>query len=225
VRARSVFDGAIPSGASVLINTLIDLALLTRERRHAERAAALLASVSGYLAQAPLGAANSTRGLLRLLAVDRLALDAALPATPAPAPRADDDEFTPVEILSAVEGVEVSADEPAGVILKVRVAEGYHLTAAQPGEGLVGVRPFRVHVVGGTGIEVYAAYPEGRELRGGPTVDAMKVYEGEFDLPVVIERRGDWKGTPLLAVTYQACTDAACLKPRTVELDLSIERK
>ncbi len=49
------------------------------------------------------------------------------------------------------------------------------------------------------------------------------VYKGTVSIPVVLERDGDHKGAPLLAVTYQACTDQACLAPATLELSVAID--
>ncbi|MBY0312664.1 MAG: DUF255 domain-containing protein [Phycisphaerales bacterium] len=221
VRAQSAHDGAMACGQSAMLHVLLDLARETGESIFRERAAQLLASMSAAIARSPLGTANSTRGLLRMLAVDRAALDRALAGAPSPEQsQADDDEFTPVEILSAVESVEVPADSPVGIVLRVRIQEGWHVTSADDHPGLV---PFRVHIVSGSGVRVFADYPAGLVLPGS---DDHRVYEGEFDLPVVLERdpAAEWKGTPLLAITYQPCTERACLRARTVELDLSIER-
>jgi thiol:disulfide interchange protein len=85
-----------------------------------------------------------------------------------------------------------------------------------------GLVSFRVHVVGGSGIAVYADYPAG-SAEGSEVVGKVKVYRGEFELDVVIEREGEWKGTPLIGVTYQACTETECLRARTVELDVAID--
>ena len=224
VRARSVHDGATPSGQSVMVNNLIDLAMITRNRERARRAARTLAAVSGDVARSPLGTANSTRALLRMLALDRAALSDALSAAGATAysEGGEDDEFTPVEVLSSVESVEVGAGDPGAVVLRVRIAEGYHVNAADPGGVGADLTPFRVRVVGGTGVAAYADYPPGE---AGGEDGELRVYRGEFELPVVVERAGEWGGTPLLAVTYQACTETFCLRARTVELAVSIERR
>ena len=111
----------------------------------------------------------------------------------------------------------------------MRISEGIHITAADPDEGrggFVGLAPFTVHIIGGSGVSVYADYPPG-EAYGGRTgakdSGAFRVYRAEFDLPIVLERSGEWTGTPLIAVTFQPCTDTECLAPRTVELDVVIE--
>lgn len=230
VRTRSVYDGAMASGTSVLVHVLIDLASLTGQQSYAKQAAELLASVSGSVAEAPLGSANSTRALLRLLSAHREVLNRAMEELgPRGEMRHDAEDFSPVEVLSELDAVTVGLDQPAAVRLRLRIAPGYHLTAAVPqGNGadgrLVGLTPLRVHVVGGSGIKVYADYPRGTQMHTSNAEEPRYVYEGELDLTVVIEREGTWRGTPLIALTYQACTQTECLRARTVELSVSIER-
>ncbi len=221
IRPRSTHDGAMPSGASVMINNLIQLATLSGDHSHFNRAAAALASLSAPIAAHPLGAANATRALVRLLTQKRSALDRALASatTPSAASHASSDDAH-VEILSAVDAVTVPINEPVGIVLRIRISPGYHLTAADPGEGVVGLVPFAVHIVSGTGVSIFADYPAG--VPYGPQQDIL-VYSGEFDLPIVLENSGEWSGTPIIAVTFQPCTDIACLAARTVELDVSIE--
>ena len=226
VRARGVYDGAVPSGAGVMFHDLCDLYQISGDMSFLDRAAKGIAACSAFVAETPLGAANSTRALLRVLSTDRSSLARALAgAKPAPESLELAADQSAVEILSPVTSVEIAPDQPGGLVLRVRIAEGYHLTAALPGmsDAAKGLAPFSVHVVNGTGVSVYADYPKGSAI-GDPGREVM-IYKGEFELPIMLERSGDWKGRPLIAVTYQACTDAACLKPRTVELDVAIDRK
>lgn len=222
VRTRTTYDGALPSGTSVMINNLVSLAAITRDRAYAQSASQAIAVISGQIGQSPLAAANSVRALLRLMALDRATLNDALPAADAhphaPPAAHDDPDFTPVEILSAVESLAIPTDQPTGLILKITIAPGYHINAAMPGDDTL--IPFKVHLISGTGVAVYADYPPGTPYGVNHEI---RVYAGSFELPIVLERTGPWTGTPLLAVTYQACTDQACLAPRTVELDVELE--
>ena len=99
------------------------------------------------------------------------------------------------------------------------------LNAAIPGEGDAArdLIPFKVHIINGAGVAAYADYPKGEPF--GTEDQRVQVYKGSFDLPIVLERTGQWSGRPLIAVTYQPCTDTACLRARTVELDVAIDRK
>ena len=71
-----------------------------------------------------------------------------------------------------------------------------------------------------TGVAIFATYPPGVPFGQD---GKLRVLSGEFELTVVLEREGEWTGKPLIGVTYQACTEDACLAPRTVELDVAID--
>jgi uncharacterized protein YyaL (SSP411 family) len=221
VRARSTYDGAIPSGTSVLINALIDLFEITGSRAHFDRALRALRSLSSFLAESPVGAAGSSRALLRVLVLEPAAVQAAFAADPIPGTRPSDD-FSPVEVLAAVERVVLAPDNPIPVTLRFRIADGFHINAADPGDSpdAADLIPLRVHIVNGTGVEVFADYPEGMPFGAD---GRLRVLAGEFELTIALERKGEWTGTPLIGVTYQACTEDACLAPRTVELDVALD--
>jgi len=221
VRARSTYDGAIPSGTSIMINVLVDLFEITGDRAYFGRALRALRSLSSFLAESPLGAAGSTRALLRMLVLDPAAVQAAFAADPLPGAKPSD-EFSPVEVLAAVERIVLAHDNPVPVVLRFRIAEGYHINAADVGDGpdAADLIPLRVHIVNGAGVDVFADYPPGTPFGQDGRLRAMA---GEFELPIVLERKGEWVGTPLIAVTYQACTEDSCLAPRTVELDVAID--
>ncbi len=222
VRTRTTYDGAIPCGSSVMLSDLVDLHEIQGRREDLDAATACLASVSGAIAASPVATANATRGLLRLLARDPEALAGALPAGPPAAVPEARGAPAPVEVFASEDRVSVGPDRPASLILRVRIAGGYHITSADPGSDVPALVPLRVGVAGGSGVEVYADYPDGAPMDG--PLGRVLVHRGEFELPVVVERKGDWAGRPILTLTYQACTDTECLRPTTVELDVAVDR-
>ncbi|MCG3124939.1 MAG: hypothetical protein GIKADHBN_03448 [Phycisphaerales bacterium] len=123
------------------------------------------------------------------------------------------------EVYAAVDRVQVGPDMPAEFGLLLRIPEGYHIPAADPGPGGEGLVPLRVGIVSGSGVVAYADYPAGEQWREG-----LRVYKGTVEFNVVLEFVGPWKGRPLVALTYQACTESECLMPVTVELDVAIDR-
>jgi hypothetical protein len=142
-----------------------------------------------------------------------------IPGSPEDRPPARGD-FTPVQVFASVDRLTLSPGEPANLTLRLVIAPGYHLTAADPGghadaQALVGLR---VGHARGHGVRAYADYPA-----GDPCADGLRVYRGEVDIPVVVERHGNWAGRPVLTVTFQACTDTECLEPATVELDVALD--
>ncbi|MBX3359369.1 MAG: DUF255 domain-containing protein [Phycisphaeraceae bacterium] len=226
VRARSTYDGAVPSGVSVMLHNLLDLHEILGGTEYLDAAAGCMASVSAAAAQSSVGSVNSTRALLRMLTAPgtAAALQAALNGAETAKAAAGGAPDGAVEVLAAVERLAVGEghEGAAGTVLKLRVAEGYHVTAADPGPGGKDLIPLRVFMVGGSGYAVYADYPEGAPY--GPNGD-LRVYRGEVTLPIVIERTGEVTGRPLIAVRYQACTETECLVPVAVELDIAIDRQ
>ncbi|GIK18892.1 MAG: thioredoxin domain-containing protein [Phycisphaerales bacterium] len=229
VRVRSTWDGALPTGSSVMLHALISLADATGNKRYIDRALACVRSLSATIARAPAACIHATAALARLLAAgvteavatatnvvescdvrDASAADGAAAQT-----RAD---FSPLAVFTSVERIEIGPGRPAELPLLVRVAEGWHVAAADAGDSVL---PFRVHVVGGGGIEAYADYPPGVKLATGS--ETLSAYEGEFALRVAVEQTGPVRGRPLLAITCQACNDTACLAPTTLELDVAID--
>jgi hypothetical protein len=51
------------------------------------------------------------------------------------------------------------------------------------------------------------------------------VYVGtiEFTVALELDLEAGRKGQPLIAISYQACSDSECLAPQSVELDIAID--
>ncbi|MCA3004091.1 MAG: thioredoxin domain-containing protein [Planctomycetaceae bacterium] len=236
VRTRHSYDGAVPSASSVMLNACIDAAELDppRRGRWLSRAHGLLLSLSREIAQNPASTANSTRALLRLLGAEGEALVSRLAAAGAVDPqRAEDltpaaDADDPVELFVSADEVHVSDDAPGEFMLKLVIPDGLHINDAQAGAASNGaVIPLRVDIVGGTGLAAYADYPAGSPLAtarsaAGPA-PTYGVLVGEVAFQVVVVKEGAVEGEPRLVVTYQACSDSACLAPVTRDLPVSID--
>ena len=222
IRPRTTHDGAMPAGASVMIHNLLELHEITGEGGYLEGALGGVRSVSAAIAGSPVSATNSTRAVLRMIAAGTATAERL--AAMGPAPEIDEPGagagFTPVEVYSSEERIGVGKDRPAQLTLVLRIKEGYHLTAADPGPGGKGLIPVRVGVVHGGGVAVYADYPAGEPYgRDGE----LRVYRGSVEFPVAVERTGEWSGRPIISVTFQACTESECLAPVTAELDVAID--
>ncbi len=224
VRPRTTYDGAVPAGATIALNALVTLAARSKDPADNARAIGVLTGLSAAIAESPVGSINATRGLLGLLSIDAPAIHRAAGAArpiPAPAPAAPEGS---VEVFAPVERLAIRRDEPAGVVIQVRVHEPYHINSAVPSDDpSLDLTGLRVWITNGTGVEVFADYPTGDEFRASPGAPPIRVHRGVFELPLLLERRGEWTGQPLLAVTFQACTDSACMRPTTVELDLALD--
>jgi uncharacterized protein YyaL (SSP411 family) len=225
VRARTTYDGATVSGISAMINALLDTADLSGDPAYDRRAIDALAAISGAVSDAPLAAVNSTRALFRLL-TRGVSVESELNqrgAAARPARGLQPAAAGVVEVYCDAERVTVAEDRPGALTLVARIAEGFHIIAADPGPGGKNLVALRLGIVGGSGVAAYAEYPRGEPYALDDTDHPVLVHTGEIELKVVLERAGDLTGRPILVLSYQACSDRECLRPAAVELDVAID--
>ena len=226
VRAQSVYDGAIPSATSTFLNTLIDLYESTGEDRFADRASRGLVRTSSHINRSPVGHVNSVRALYRGLSRD-LPLAEAFANAGAVEPDQKDAQAgqqSVVEVFADTERLNLKKDEPATFRVRLVIDPKYHILAADPGPGAMeSLIPLRVGITGGSGVSVFADYPEGSPYAPAGLGTELLVHSGETEFDIVLERQGDLAGRPIVTVTYQACSDTECLEPVTVELDVAID--
>ncbi len=221
IRTSSIHDGAMPSGTSVMLHALRQRAALSKSPEHLARLLSYFPAVSGAVRQSPVSVINTTRCLYRVLvggfegATETLANIGPVKTTAAPV------GAYPVEVYSSADRVELRTDRPAAFRIIMRISPGYHILAAQPGPGGAHMFPLRISLIGGTGVQAYADYPEGKPY--GPDGELL-VNNGDIEFDIVLEREGNWSGRPILTATFQACSDTECLAPMTVELDVAIDR-
>ena len=232
VRARATYDGAMPSAASAMTHALLDRAQRSGLESHLLAAAGAVAATSAAVAESPISTVNSTRAVLRMLALDEPMLvqalgpvreDAGRAATGGPA----------VTIWASEDEVAVGPDEPASLLVRLEIAPGYHLNAPGEGRAAESTRAVEVSVAGGSGVVAYADYPAGEPLAPGEDstpggtggAEPHRVYRGVVELEVALERVGAWSGEPRLVVTYQPCTDRSCGEPVSHVLDVRVGRR
>ena len=222
-RGRSTYDGAMPSAVATMLNAWLDLEEVGAASGHADLAVRSLVAHSAAIHESPIATVHSTRALFRALR-SGLPLETALADARAVVREADGTPLPqPVEIYTDGERVSVTADAPNQIEVLLRIRPGYHIIAANPGDDGAGLIPLRVAVVGGTGVTAYVDYPEGTPLAMPGIDEPVRVYEGDTQLAIALERTGERSGRPVLVVTFQACDDTACLPPQTLELDIAID--
>jgi len=224
VRTKSRSDGAMPCANSAMINNLLDLHEITGERRWLDDAAATLRSMSEIIAGLPHGPVLATMALNRFAQEypGAVGLEGQGDIAEAAAPRAVGDEA--VTVRADVASVSLAMGDRATIVLSIEIAQGFHINAHEPGpEFLI---PLKIELTGGEGLRADIAYPEGEVYVAAAISDApMRVHTGSIEIPVGIERTGEITGTPQLVITWQACTDRACLLPKTMALPVGIEGK
>jgi hypothetical protein len=217
-------DGAVPSGSSVMLQVLIDLYEASKEAPALERAVRALEGVSADIASRPIGPVEATRGLLRLASMDETEGMAAFSEDVVATP---DAAFTPVEVFAKTDRVTLVDDKPAEFSIRLSIADGYHVVAADPGAGGAELVALRVQAMGGTGLNVFADYAPGEAYDAPVGEGPVLVYTGEVEIRIAVQANENaaWTGRPMVGLTFQACTDMECLLPMTVELDVAIDRE
>jgi len=235
VRLRATYDGAVPSGASAALHALLDYADAADDPSMRERAGRGLRALSDVIAQAPASPIDSVRALARLLDADahagaQLAGLPALPVKPGASlpEQLLDKARDAVHIFASQERATVKAGDAVTLTIMLRIAQGFHVTAHDP--GAAGLSGLDVRVVGGTGVRAIVSYPEGKELdvviAGAEGAGTPHVYTGETTINVELVRTGEpVTGEARLEVSYQVCTDQVCLAPVTATLGVEIEVK
>lgn len=226
VRGQSIYDGAIPSATSVYLNVLVDLVLLRDTDEVTDRTVRGLVATSGAIHRSPVGHINSVAALYRGMS-GGLPLEVGFAKAGARDPdttSAQPAEFQAVEVFADAERVSLEAGEIETFRVKLQIADGYHIVAADAGpEADVLLEPLRVSIVGGTGVKAFADYPAGESYRTEGVDGEILVYTGEVEFDIVLESKGERSGRPIVTISFQACSDTECLQPQTVELDVAID--
>lgn len=204
VRTRSMHDGALPSGMSVMINNLLTLREQTSDDRFRDDAAATLRSMSASLASSPAGSAVAMSALHRFLA--QHPAEMLRPLTPE-GPLAQGDV---VQISFAESSIASGADNVTVVDMTLTIAPGWHINSHEPGHAAL--TALNVELLGAQGLTLVAQYPKARTFNG--PVGSMQVYSESVPVTLRITQTGVVTGEPQLVVTYQACDDTKCLAPQ-----------
>jgi uncharacterized protein YyaL (SSP411 family) len=217
VRVASTRDAVIPSANSAMLTNLVDLHELTGDDAWLDEAALVLGGLSNRIYRSPRSTALATIAVDRLLAAHPDRLPGA-PSAPAPVEPAAPD---PVEVATDPETVVVTPQLPGRFKVSLAIDEGYHVNAHQPGvAGLTGltVRAF------GRGWAIDVDYPEGEAFEVEGFAEHLLVHTGSVEVPVTVRQTDPGPGRLQLLLTYQVCTDRACLEPARKALAVRIVR-
>jgi uncharacterized protein YyaL (SSP411 family) len=193
-RSKAAHDGPTVSGNGLAALNLLELARLTGDARHAQRAERLLRAFGSVIEQFPLGHLTLVRAFMR-----------AAIAPPDAAPLAAAKPILEVEARDLVEANGTLQDAPGAwkpFHVDLTIKEGWHLNA----------NPALLRFLVPT--EVKRLRGELRGLRY-PVADR---YEGRVRIEGEVQVPGE--GEASIALSNQACDETRCLPPVTVEVDL-----
>jgi len=217
-RPKDPVDGVLPSGNSVAIRNLVELAKATGESRYLDVAGKALEAFSSNLSQTP--------GTMPLMLVALGEYLDARPEARSPEPSKDLDS-----VVSASGSLAPSAELKAGsefdVVLTLQVKEGWHVYAHNP--GVENLKPTTVSLAPDQDASlVKADYPAGdvRVLASSGS-EKVALYEGTTKLPLRLrlgEHASKIPSRLVLKVGYQACNDRSCLAPASLTVTISTDQ-
>jgi uncharacterized protein len=205
VRPKSFEDGEIPSGSGVALRVLLTLSARTKQGRYGEAAARSAAAAAPMLREAPQALSETVIALVeRGRAGAEQTAAASAPRPPASRlPRSEDHVRVSIAPGSA----------RSELVVRLALDGGWHVNANPA--SLPYLIPTSVEVPTSPAVPGEVHYPEGRPFHPAFARDALLVYEGTVEIPVVLGRS---EAPASLAVRFQACDLTLCLPPARVEI-------
>ncbi len=192
VRQKIGSDSPLPSGNGVAVQVLLALGQIDAAKKVLVAFAQQLDAHGAGMSALVQAAAT----YIQQVGPIEVPAGAALPDQPQ----------TPEDIASSVVSLGARWDGPQTLRLTFDIADGYHLNANPAGEGLVAT----ALAIDGAEIQPIE-YPPG-ETKKFPFADTeIAVYEKR--LVLLLQFVQEPKGRLTVTMTYQACTDSACLPP------------
>ncbi len=224
VRIKSAYDGAVPSGNSLMLLNLLDLAERTKDERWRNDAKTALNALSSVIASHPTGCVLAVAALRKLNGMQGASPIAAATSKPhspeKPATGATPSNENKVVAFATPKEVTVKPGSPATFEITAEILKGWHVNTDSPGDEFV--IPLRIELIGCEGLQITPKYHKGESFKDGGGGGPVQVYAGKFVIPVVLELTGRFSGRPLLTLTYQACNDKICLEPKRINIGLRI---
>jgi hypothetical protein len=118
----------------------------------------------------------------------------------------------------------VTRGKSTTVKIHAKIAPGYHVNSNKPHDEFL--IPLRLTMTGDPLTVEFIKYPAGHDEKYEFSEKPLNVLTGEFDILVTLKapETGDPQMHVLLGkLRYQACSDKACLTPKTLEVRLTAD--
>jgi uncharacterized protein len=215
-RAKDPFDNAIPSGNSVAILNLIELARLTEQPAYLDHAGRALAAFSTSLTRIPAALPLTLVGLDRYLdARPDGNIPKTIAATSAPAP---DGVVSGTARVATGSPATVTIGPEFDAVINLTIQQGWHINANPT--GIPEIKPTTIGLAPGSeklATIVKVDYPPGEaKVLGSLGTEQVMLYEMKVSIPVKLKINENMRvGTFLVQfqLSYQACNDRLCQAP------------
>ena len=204
-RGKDGYDGALPSGNSLMAWDAVRLWRRTGKPAYRDDAAAIFRAFAGELGH-PQGSAFMLR-----------AFDAWRHGESGPRARSDDGVVTASVLPVAASGTRGS---DVRLDVTVTLAPGWHVGAGG-GAPSADIRPLALSVQAPLALAP-VAWPQGKRLKLTFAQESVALYEGAVVVPIRLHVPRDVPEGPLVAwidVAYQACGEHGCSAPATLRVE------
>ncbi len=205
VRGRSLSDGAVPSGNSIMLLNALDLWAATKDVRYRDELTRNFRGLSGALREQTIASA------LGAVAVDRASseLPEVLPTH---------DGISATKIIASIERVTV--DATSGVVAGVFVLAlpaTWHVYASGHPENAV--EPLSLHLLhADASARLEPDYPAGEVWR-----DGARILTGRITIPFLV--RGLTTDRLGIEASIQPCDERVCFRPQRVAANVTLPRR
>ncbi|MFK7821617.1 MAG: thioredoxin domain-containing protein [Planctomycetaceae bacterium] len=236
VRTRNATDGVLPSGNSVSVRNLVQLATLTDNSEYREQAKQTLDAFAEQMRSNSAGSANMAIGLAEYLAADSSSKSArsrdvlqktsyvVQVGTPVsqqkkkPTPK----KKKPVEARAFLSVDKLPAGNKAKVAIYIRIKENWHINANKPNPAYCFPTTFSVKSKYGTKL-VSVKYPAFKKKRQPGEKEPFHILTGTVVVYGLLDIPAAAKGKTedlQLILSYQSCDDKTnmCLRPDKIVL-------
>jgi hypothetical protein len=222
VRARSLYDGAIPSGNSLMVHNWITLFELTDNCAHLDRAARDLRAVAATMQPNGASMIHMHHALLRALMLQPDLLEAA-PGQSAAAPATQAVTRGEAIRVAIKPAIIMFSNQPATFTIELTIDHGHHINSPTP--TLDHLVPTQLTLADHAPFKLDVQYPPTTQARYAHADEPLHVYEGTVTLTATLTCTAATPPDTLrLLLRYQPCTDRACLRPQQLELPIHFAR-
>lgn len=206
VRQKTAQDSPLPSGNAVAVLALLDLGQV-------QGSVSVLAAFARQMAEQGESMSSMVQAAL-------LYLRKAEPFTVSAATENQTKHpESPQAIAAGVVAVAARWENSSGLHVALKVLEGFHINAHEPGGGDVPLIPTQLSVnVPGASIE----YPPGQIQAFAFAQQPIRVYSGQVIAVVRFSDRFKVRAPLQLSLSYQACNENACFPPISKQFEIDL---
>jgi uncharacterized protein len=208
VRAKSGYDGALPSPNAVGARALFRLAALTGRKDLRDRAVGTIKTFGEIAERSPRA--------VQTLIYAHSAYIAGTQAVASSAQGAQSVQRGPVKVQAMLGG---KTGQNRAIVVTLTLESGWHLNSDRPlDRSLI---PTRVTVSGPGARFAGPRYPAAKRVKLGFSPEQLSVFTGttKITVPVLSSTPGT---VAEVRIRFQACDDRACLQPESVTLRITI---